>query len=105
MCAECTHKSVHSESRDGLLFSSETYAKKILPSALFEGRGGGSADHYLGQGPINICSHERRMLGPLQRRTLHQTDRLIYHSPIDLEQQTDVCLVLNQSEIDKYNTI
>ena len=34
------------------LKSSETHAKKILSSALFEGvGGGGSADRYLGQGP------------------------------------------------------
>ena len=29
----------------------------------------------------------------------------IYHALIDLEQQTDVCLVGNQSENDKYNLI
>ena len=37
-----------------ILKSSETYAQKILWSALFEG--GGSADRYLGQGPL-LCPH------------------------------------------------
>ena len=43
--------SQHSLKKKIVLKSSETYAKKILPSAFFEWEGGGdSADYYLGQG-------------------------------------------------------